>query len=89
MKANLRSVNKDFQMGMFPGLVSSLKGEEAPRLSATVAISVKDKVTGESFKRTIAFDCREVDHLIKWLEQLLTHKRVKADIESFANGRDG
>lgn len=86
---NLRAVQREFKLGEFPGRVSSNKGEEAPRLSSTLTLSIKDKMSGESFKRIIAFDCDGVDELLHWIEQVLSHKRVRNDIESFSSGRDG
>lgn len=87
MKTNLKSIKDKFQMSMFPGKLSSLKGEEAPRLKSTVAITIVDRVTGEVMKRTIPFECNETDDLVDWIRSVLTHNRTEGDIESFTKGR--
>lgn len=90
MKTTVKSLQDNgFQLGLFPGKVSSLKGEEAERLLATVTITIKDRVTGEQMRRVIPFVCTEVDELVSWIQCVMTHERTASDLESFTEGRDG
>lgn len=77
------------QLGLFPGRPSSLKGEEAPRLKATITLSIVDKVTGECMKRSIPFQGDETTDLVEWITSALKHQRSVNDVKSFVAERDG
>lgn len=87
-RANL-TVNGELQLGLFPGIISGSKGEEAPRLKAVVSIAVVDRITGETVKRQVPCETDNVAHLISWFRQVMTHARIEEDLKCFTKGREG
>lgn len=84
----LRSGATQLTLGEWPSVTTDRRGDEAPRLKASITISLFDRYQGEKMIRVIPCETDEASDLLPWMEQALKHERTRADVMSFASGRD-
>lgn len=89
MAAKQGEVIRQLDFGAFPGFISEMRGELAPRLKVVLTLTVLDRHTGEKMQRSIPFESNEAEAITPWMEKALQHRRTQADVLSFIKGRDG